>query len=382
MKIIIATPLYPPEIGGPATYTKEIAEKLKKNHDITIVAFADNPTPIDGVRIFSISKKKFLPIRLFLYYRLIKNLSKEADIIHAQNPVASGLPAVLAGHKTNTPVVIRFVGDEAWERATLARVTKKNLKDWISSPETNFKSKIIMRIEKYVLKKANLVMTPSKFLKDIVVTGHNINKDKVIINYNAVKQPTNKIYNIKTSHKILTTARLTSWKGVGGIINAVNILKNKIPDIKLTVAGDGPELENLKKLTTDLKLNNNISFLGNVSRTKTEELRRKSSIYVLNSTYEGLPHTILTSFYTGIPVIATNIPGTNEVAINNETAILVEPNNHKMLAIAIQKLINDTEKQKELIGGGYKILKEKFSWQSHVDKLLSISSSLISHPRS
>lgn len=380
MKILIATPLYPPEIGGPATYTKEIAEKLKKDHEVTIVTYADNPKPIEGVSLYAISKKQFLPIRLFKYYKLIKKLSKEVDIIHSQNAVASGLTAVLAGKKTETPVVIRFVGDEAWERSTQAGVTNKKLDDWINSPENNLKSKIIMLIESFVFKKANTIMTPSKFLQDIIIKGYKINPNKVIVNYNAAKQPeeyTGVNFKEKKPHQILATARLTSWKGVDGIIKAVDIVRKRIPDIKLVVAGDGPEFENLKNLSKELGIENNVKFLGNVSKNETEALRKESTLYILNSTYEGLPHTVLTCFYIGIPVIATNIPGTNEVAIDNETAVLIEPNNPEMLAKTIEELIEDKEKQNRLVTNGYKLLKEKFSWNTHINNLLNISEKLI-----
>jgi hypothetical protein len=49
MKIVIATPIYPPELGGPATYTKELATRLANIHDITIVAFTNAPQPVSGV---------------------------------------------------------------------------------------------------------------------------------------------------------------------------------------------------------------------------------------------------------------------------------------------------------------------------------------------
>jgi glycosyltransferase involved in cell wall biosynthesis len=217
-----------------------------------------------------------------------------------------------------------------------------------------------------------------------LIEGYGINPKKVIVNYNASKQPEEykgDLFPIeKKPHQILATARLTIWKGVEGIIKAVNIVRKTIPDIQLIIAGDGPELENLKQLSKELDLQKNITFLGRISKQETESLRRESILYILNSTYEGLPHTVLTSFYAGIPVIATDIPGTNEAAIDNQTAVLVPPENPEALAEAIENLMKDPEKQKMLVENGRKLLREKFSWDSHIKNLLTISQSLISEP--
>ena len=385
MKILFATPLFPPEIGGPATYTKEITEKLKKDHKITILAYANNPVSIEGIELITISKQKPLPCRLFKYFLEIRRLAKQVDIIHAQNAVASGLPAVLAGHSRKKPVVIRFVGDEAWERAYQEGITTKHLDDWLKSPDTKLKIKIIMLIQRFVFRQVDRIMTPSAYLKKVLVEGYGINPDKVIVNYNASKQPEeykDKMFPVeKKKHQILTTARMVSWKGIDGVIKAVDLVRKKNPDIHLIVAGDGPELEKLKSLAKKLNIDDNVTFLGRVSKNETESLRRESTIYILNSTYEGLPHTVLTCFGVGIPVIATNIPGTNEAAIDGKTAMLVPPDDPETLAVVIEKLMADTQQQKLLVANGQKLLSEKFSWKTHISNLLSLSESLITKPR-
>ncbi|MBI5045400.1 MAG: glycosyltransferase family 4 protein [Candidatus Niyogibacteria bacterium] len=386
MKILLATPLYPPEIGGPATYTKELVERLKNYHQIKIVAYtAKSPEQISGVELIFVDKLKPLPYRLIVFFLAILKHAKDADIIYVQNAMAAGLPAVLAAKLRQKPIALKFVGDEAWERAYGENRTQKLLVDFLRNPDGGLKSWVFRKIQKFVLRNATIITTPSKYLGEEIIKAYGIRQSSHILNYNAAKQKNeykeDDLFNIeKKKHQLLTTARLVSWKGVDGIIQAVAILKNKIPDLKLIVAGDGPELGNLKRIAQNLKVNQMVNFIGNVSHAQTRHLRKESEIYILNSLYEGLPHTILASFSAEIPVIATNVPGTDEAVYDGETGILVPPSNPQKLAEAIEKLLDDHELQNKITSGATKLLREKFSWDAHIKTLLEIFHSILFKP--
>jgi len=247
MKILMATPLYPPEIGGPATYTKELAERLRDSHEIKILAYtARNPEHIDGVKLIFVDKLKFLPYRLFRFFMAAYNSSKGMDVIYVQNAVAAGLPAVLAGKLRGIPVVLKMVGDESWERAHAAGKTTKLLVPYLQSPDGGAKSWVFRKIQKFVLKRVNVLTTPSKYLGEEILKSYKL-KTKFVTNYNAVTEAKDiPIETTKKPGQIMTTARLVTWKGIDGIIEAVSILKDKIQNINLVIAGDGPEMENLK----------------------------------------------------------------------------------------------------------------------------------------
>ena len=138
MKIVLATPLYPPEIGGPATYTKELAERLRDAHDITIVAYASTSENITGVKLLTVSKRRPLGVRLPKFFWTLMRASRGADVIYVQNAVAAGLPAVIVGKLLRIPVVLKFVGDESWERAAQLRQTTKHLEEFLASQRRLF----------------------------------------------------------------------------------------------------------------------------------------------------------------------------------------------------------------------------------------------------
>lgn len=382
MKIILATPVYPPEIGGPATYTKELAKRLRDKHEIVIVAYASTSEIIEGTKLFIASKRRPLPIRVVKYTFDLFRASRGADVIYVQNAMAAGFPAVIVSKVRRIPLVLKFVGDEAWERASQERRTKKRLEEFLAAPEGGFKTYIRMTIQGFVLRHTDIVTTPSVYLRDAIVRTYHIKEDHAVVNYNAGEETETAPFDAtQVPHQIVTTGRLVEWKGLDGVIRAVAILKKQFPDVRAVIAGDGPEEDRLKILARELDIADNIILPGRVSRAETWHLRKSSEVYVLNSTYEGLPHTVLTSFAAHIPTIATDIPGTNEAVYNEKSGLLVPAGNEKALATAIARIFTDPSLGPKLVKGADKILDEKFSWDAHLKTLLGFFESVRSKPR-
>lgn len=382
MRILLATPLYPPEIGGPATYIKELSERLRDAHEITIVAYATTSEKIPGTTLRTVSKRRPLPIRLAKFALTLWREAKQADVIYVQNAVAAGLPAVLVGRMRRVPVILKFVGDESWERATQLRQTTRHLEDFLQSGEGSARVRIIQRIQRFVLRRASAVTTPSAYLADVIVRTYGVKKERVAVNYNAAeKTEVTPFIGAKVPHQMVATARLVEWKGLDGAIRATALLAKEFPDVRLLIAGDGPEESRLKALARELGLEKHVTFLGRVSRAETWHIRQTSEVYVLNSTYEGLPHTALTSFAAGIPIVASNISGTNEAVYDGTSGLLVPAGDDAALARAVGRLFRDAALKDRLVAGGKKILEEKFSWPAHIRTLLALCESVGPHPR-
>lgn len=378
MKIVIATPIYPPEIGGPATYTKELCERLAHTHDITVITYTNSADAFPNTRLVPIGKGRPLPIRLAVFFIKLLRAAKGTEVIYVQNAMAAGLPVALVHIITGIPFVLKFVGDEAWERATQHKFTTKRLEDFLAHPEGPLRIRIMMWIQGFVLRRAAVVTTPSAYLLQELIKTYGVKPEHGVVNYNAADKTEELPFAVtRIQHQIATTARLVKWKGVEGIIRAIALLKEKFPDIKLVIAGDGPEREKLEKTAHDLAVADRVDFLGNISRAETWRLRKQSELYVLNSTYEGLPHTVLTSFAAEIPTVATDIPGTNEALYHEKTGLLVKPDDDQSLAQTIERLLNDPKLAAELARNGTQLLKEKFSWDAHIRTLNSIFKSAV-----
>jgi glycosyltransferase involved in cell wall biosynthesis len=370
MKIVVATPIYPPEIGGPATYTKELCDRLHGEHELIVVTYTDNREVFPGTKLLAVSKRRPLPVRLVKYFWAIWHAAKGADVIYVQNAMAAGLPVALVAKLRRKPFVLKFVGDEAWERASQHKYTDKRLEEFLEHPEGPLRIHLMMWVQGFVLRRANIVTTPSEYLGKAIQKTYGLNPNKVVTNYNAGEETETLPFEPKpVKHQVVATARLVNFKGIDGLIRAIAILKKKYPDVKLACAGDGPEMENLQKLIKDLGVEKEVRLLGRVSRAETWQWRKNSEVYVLNSTYEGLPHTVLTSFAAEIPTVATDIPGTNEAVYDNDTGLLVPPGDDQALALAIGKLFDNPDLEKKLVQNAKKLLQTKFSWDSHLKEL-------------
>lgn len=115
MKIVIATPLYPPDIAEPAPYVKELATRLAHVHTITIVLFGYLPETIPNVTIRSVDKRAWLPLRLWRFTRALWRASKQADVLYIMNGPSVELPATLVTFFTNTPMLVHHGDTDANE---------------------------------------------------------------------------------------------------------------------------------------------------------------------------------------------------------------------------------------------------------------------------
>lgn len=347
MEIIIAAGIYPPDIGGPATYSQTIAWEFgKRGIEVKVICYSDK----DDNDVIRILRKHNVFKRYWLYYKKLKEIAGDADVIYAQGPLSAGLPAMRVSKKLKKKFVIKIVGDYAWEQyQNNAKRKVQNAKlDDIEKFQKNkhdFWTELRRKIQKLVTKSADKVIVPSEFLKKIVL-GWGINENKIEVIYNAFSKP-EKIKSVELDGDVIISAgRPEPWKGF-------DVLKKIMPDL--------------------LKQNPNFKLII-ATKFLHDELMgyfRASKMFVLNSGYEGLPHIILEAMACGLPVIATNVGGNPEVVKHGYNGLLVEYNNKKQLKEAILRLWKDKELQNKFVKNGYKKL-EEFKLEDMVNKTLKI----------
>jgi len=205
---------------------------------------------------------------------------------------------------------------------------------------SNLKKFIRHSIERLISKYIYKFITVSKSIKDYMVDDIGINKNKIITIHNGIAG-LNKSAHCSSSKKILnliSIGRVAKIKNHYLLLDALNKINNSI-DYNLTVVGDGPELNNIKKYCDKLKLNDKVNFLG--FRNDIENILVDMDLCIVTSDYEGISIAILESMSVGIPVIATSVGGNPETVINEETGLLIEKGNVDALADAILKLSNN-----------------------------------------
>ena len=129
---------------------------------------------------------------------------------------------------------------------------------------------------------------------------------------------------------LVTLARLEKRKGHKFILSSIAKLKNEYPNIQYIIAGSGIELKNLKKIVVDLKIENNVIFLGNINNYEKNYLFKRTNLMVMpttdettNRSVEGFGIAYLEAAFYEIPSIASNVGGTSEAVIHNETGLIL-----------------------------------------------------------
>lgn len=117
MKIIIATPLYPPDIAEPAPYVKELAKRLAPKHQVTIVVYGHLPEKIPGVSFVCVDKRLPLPLRLLRFSFILFKETLNTDVLYAENGASIELPAGLVAFFTRKPLIIH-TGDKVAQKKT------------------------------------------------------------------------------------------------------------------------------------------------------------------------------------------------------------------------------------------------------------------------
>lgn len=137
--------------------------------------------------------------------------------------------------------------------------------------------------------------------------------------------------------------RLSHEKGQDVLLHAFALVAAGHPELRITLAGDGPDRTLLAALARSLGIEHRVHFLGHRSSVGT--VYAASDVVVLPSRSEGMPNVLLEAMSLGVPVIATRVGGVGEVAIDGQTAWLVPPEDPAALASAIDQALRDPEER-------------------------------------
>jgi len=141
--------------------------------------------------------------------------------------------------------------------------------------------------------------------------------------------------------KILTTARLHKYKGLGYLVQAMKVVTEKLPQARLYVLGRGPEESRLRRQVSDLGLEERIVFLKvSVPNEEMPCLYSECDIYVQPSIIEPFGTAVLEAMACAKPVIGTRVGGMLDTIVDGITGFLVAPRDPRQLAHAIVELSN------------------------------------------
>ncbi|MYL20105.1 glycosyltransferase [Halobacillus litoralis] len=164
-------------------------------------------------------------------------------------------------------------------------------------------------------------------------------------------------------------AELNKNKNQNFLIDTIYALKDRVPNIKILLAGDGPMQEKYQEKAKRLGLKQNILFLGR--RNDIPDLLKLADVSVASSLREGLPVNIMEAMSTGLPLVVTDRRGHTDLVKENENGYVVSVNNKKEFSEAIYKLYTNVNLRKRFGGNSYKMVLN-YSDENVIEELRNI----------
>ncbi len=333
-KLFIATGIFHPEAGGPATYLYQLLPHLQqRGWDVRALTYGTGDTSAYPYPLTRIPRRA-LPLRMAAYARAAYPLLRWADLTYQHT---LGLP--LVGGRG--PRLLKIVGDQAWERSIR--------RGWIAPTEDidDFQTRrygAVVSAQQAArsreARRMDGIIVPSDYLRRMVI-GWGVDPARVQVIYNALPADHNAPRYTQGEARLqlgldavpllLTAARLHPWKGVDHLVNAIA----RVPDARLVIAGEGTERPALEALIARLRLEKRVTLLGNVPRERLALWMQAADYVALYSGYEGLSHVLLESLRAGTPVIASDKGGNPEVVRHGVNGLLVPYVDVEALAAAL-----------------------------------------------
>lgn len=337
-RILLITDIFPPDIGGPATYIDAIGHALcQLAHTVTVICTSDQQGDVaDAQRPFRVWR---IQRRNRIFIEVMARLVLALEMLRHKVILVNGLEfqAAQVAALLKRQYILKVVGDEVWELARNTGLTDLAIDDFqkIAPADIHLQRRLAWR--RQTLSRARLVITPSKYLQRMVA-GWGVPAERVRIVLNGVSLNEYSLFQpAPRSNQVLSVAfcgRLTNWKGVETLLLAAQPL----PRLEISIIGDGPELPMLVGLSRQLKLTNRVQFLGRLPQPQLRQTLSKMHVLVLPSGYEGLSHTLLEAGALGLACIASDCGGNPEIIRHEENGLLIPYGDVAQLRAALEKM--------------------------------------------
>ena len=342
-RVLIYSPIFYPDIGGPATQARFLSELLdengfevfvlkysKNNYEnskINVISLNWNPNPNIVTRVF-----RWLVGPLISLYFLIKI---KPNLVLVNSVFWNGMLMGLWCRFFQIPTIIKFTGDWVFESTHLQKDKAVELEKIYSRSVFSF---LLFNVQRFFISQFQIVWVISDFRKNNVLKLTN--KPKIWVQNNFHDLPSFKIP-ITTRFKepliFVTTARLIPHKRIDDVIRVLSRLPS---NFKFVVIGEGSELIRLQKLTKELNLSNHIFFLGKISSNLLYEILALSSVFISWSAEEGAPNSFVEALHFGLPIVSANVGGIPEMfKPGSKAAVLLDPDNTDHLYDCLENIL-------------------------------------------
>lgn len=355
LRVGLVGPL-PPPAGGMANQTRQLAELLH-GEGIEVLLVQVNPPyqprwveRIKGLRT---------AFRLVPYLLRLWHAARRVDLFHVM--ANSGwswhlfaAPAVWIAKLRRIPCIINYRGGEA--EAFLARSTR-----WVRP----------------TLQAANVVVVPSGFLEQIFARWDV--KTLIVPNVVSLDQFTlpsgAKTHEVSRPHVVIAR-NLEPIYDIRTALQAFQIVLERWPEARLSVAGSGPEKDKLEELAKELGIDRATRFTGRLDRERMARLYHSADVMLNPSLVDNMPNSVLEALASQVPVVTTAVGGVPFLVKDGESALFVPPSHPTAMAEAVIRLVDEPVLARKLRTNG-RAEAEKYTWSQVRPRWLTVYRSLV-----
>ncbi|MBD3311198.1 MAG: glycosyltransferase [Candidatus Magasanikbacteria bacterium] len=374
-KALIITMEYPPQIGGIATYTHDMADVMDKNNTIVLAPIwhdkieqkkFDGRVKYKTIRANFLYKNIIWPRWLKLFFKvrkIVREENIEVLLIHHALPVGyigvlikilSGVPFLLFSHGTDLTSGI----SSRWKKMMMNFVCKGSQKIFFNS------NSLMRRFQENF----------SGFDDKSVVLYPCPERDFLEAPDREVIEELRRNYALIGKQVILSVGRFDEGKGFLHLLRIMPKLVERFPNLVWILVGDGPKKDQIIKNIQSLGLQNNIRYIGQVEHDELKKYYYLADLFVLlthpnKGREEGLGLVFLEASAAALPVVAGRSGGTKESVLDGKTGFVVNTDAEKEVFDTVVTLLRNPSFAEKIGYNGKKRIISEFNWQEQIKKL-------------
>ncbi len=378
MRVLYFSDTFLPKTDGVAVSIKNFSELLTlRGHEFTICAprYGEDDFERMGDNIHVIRfRSGFLPSYPDIKVVLpspgkIKKVIEEfkPDIIHIHTPGLMGLYAINAAERYGIPTIGTYHTLMAEQEMYVSfyrlfkldklflkinKFKKKlnidELDKFVKFENFNIRKKIILKICNDLYNRCDVVISPSHLIKEQLIEYGIHRPITVVSNGMDLKRFTGKVKSLNTdAPKILHVGRISYEKNCDVVINSFKLVKEKFPKATLTIIGEGPAIESLKRQAEHLEIQNDVIFTGFVPNAELHNIYPQYDLFLTASTMETQGLVVLEAIACGLPAIGVDSFALPELIHDGKNGYISPPFDVKDLAEKTVMLLSDKERYSE-----------------------------------
>lgn len=376
MKILLASTVYPPAIGGPALQTQEIAAALtRRGHAVTVLTTSKEVAPSTEFELIHLPARRKLFDRVPRNLRLLQTLDGvlrrvKPDLVHMQTcegnvPFAVG--SVARAHRV--PRLVKFSSDAVWSRLNRDR--------YLGLPyqgihHSSLGARLLTLAQRTTLAQYNLVWATSPFLERSLANIYGVQPRAIhaLPNLIEVNAQVSELKPSRSELVALLVARLVPTKGIEVAIQAMTQLREHPVRLRIVGEGSADYEKSLRDLVTSLGVQHRVTFAGALPVTQLDAEYAAADLFVLPSWYEAFGIVLVQAMAAGLPCVASDVGGIPSVVRDGETGLLFPAGDSGALAAAMRQLADESLRRR--FGEQGRTEAQRFDLQTRLDDLLAM----------